>query len=193
MTPVPPATVRATKPTRQSRASTPVYSARPPHTPAIILSFGLRRSCRGAGADGGGGGAQAGGSIGGGGPDDGGAGGGALVMARSLTTADPPDHQGTPPFQAAPDPGDHPCPLAVLGCDHRSVTMSAPGAPAAGVPPVPPRPPLVRPRSNRMLAGVAAGTAAHLRMDPLVVRGVFVVLGALGVGVVLYALLWLTM
>jgi signal transduction histidine kinase len=44
-----------------------------------------------------------------------------------------------------------------------------------------------------MLAGVAAGTAAHLRMDPLLVRGAFVVLGAAGVGVVMYALLWLTM
>jgi signal transduction histidine kinase len=68
--------------------------------------------------------------------------------------------------------------------------MSAPEAPAAGVPP---RPPLVRPQKGRMLAGVAAGTAAHLRMDPLLVRGAFVVLGAAGVGVVMYALLWLTM
>jgi signal transduction histidine kinase len=40
---------------------------------------------------------------------------------------------------------------------------------------------------------VAAGTAAHLRQDPLVVRAAFVVLAALGVGVVLYGLLWLTM
>jgi signal transduction histidine kinase len=44
-----------------------------------------------------------------------------------------------------------------------------------------------------MLAGVASGTAAHLRMDPLVVRAGFVVLGAVGVGVVMYALLWLMM
>ena len=41
-----------------------------------------------------------------------------------------------------------------------------------------------------LLAGVAAGTAAHLRADPLVVRVVFVVLATAGIGVVAYALLW---
>ncbi|WP_448626905.1 ATP-binding protein [Geodermatophilus sp. URMC 64] len=64
------------------------------------------------------------------------------------------------------------------------------GPPAVGAAP---RPPLARPRSGRVLAGVAVGTAAHLRQDPLMVRVVFVVLAALGVGVVLYGLLWLTM
>jgi signal transduction histidine kinase len=57
----------------------------------------------------------------------------------------------------------------------------------------PPRPPLVRPRTGRVLAGVAAGTAAHLRQDPLVVRVAFVILASAGLGIVLYALLWLTM
>ncbi|SDC08782.1 phage shock protein C (PspC) family protein [Geodermatophilus telluris] len=52
------------------------------------------------------------------------------------------------------------------------------------------RPPLVRPRSGRLLAGVAAGTAAHLRTEPLVVRVVLVALATTGVGVVVYALLW---
>ncbi|MBM7805909.1 signal transduction histidine kinase [Geodermatophilus bullaregiensis] len=52
------------------------------------------------------------------------------------------------------------------------------------------RPPLVRPRSGRLLAGVAAGTAAHLRVDPLVVRVVLVALATTGIGVVVYALLW---
>ena len=47
-----------------------------------------------------------------------------------------------------------------------------------------PRPPLVRPRPGRVLAGVAAGTAAHLRQDPLLVRVAFVVLALAGVGVV---------
>jgi signal transduction histidine kinase len=56
-----------------------------------------------------------------------------------------------------------------------------------------PRPPLARPRRGRVLAGVAAGTAAHLRVDPIVVRVVFVALAVFGVGVVAYALLWLTM
>jgi signal transduction histidine kinase len=51
----------------------------------------------------------------------------------------------------------------------------------------------VRVRSGRVLAGVAAGTAAHLRQDPLVVRVAFAVLAATGIGVVLYGLLWLTM
>ena len=44
-----------------------------------------------------------------------------------------------------------------------------------------------------MLAGVAAGTAAHLRQDPLIVRIAFAVLAAAGIGVVAYGLLWLTM
>jgi signal transduction histidine kinase len=71
------------------------------------------------------------------------------------------------------------------------VTTPVVEAPAAGAPP---RPPLARPRSGRLLAGVAAGTAAHLRQDPMVVRVAFVVLAALGgVGIVLYGLLWLTM
>ncbi|WP_040338498.1 ATP-binding protein [Candidatus Blastococcus massiliensis] len=57
----------------------------------------------------------------------------------------------------------------------------------------PPRPPLARPRSGRAIAGVAAGTAAHLRQDPLVVRVGFAVLATTGIGIVAYALLWLTM
>jgi signal transduction histidine kinase len=56
-----------------------------------------------------------------------------------------------------------------------------------------PRPPLVRPRHGRLVAGVAAGTAQHLRLEPLVVRIAFVVLAVTGVGVFAYALLWLTM
>ena len=62
-------------------------------------------------------------------------------------------------------------------------------APATAVP----RPPPARPRSGRLVAGVAVGTAAHLRLDPLVVRIAFVVLASAFVGVVAYALLWLTM
>ena len=71
--------------------------------------------------------------------------------------------------------------------------------PAPGTPPVPgvrqvtARPPLVRPRGGRLLAGVATGTAAHLRLDPVVVRVVYLALALTGVGVVAYALLWLTM
>ncbi|MCZ2859466.1 ATP-binding protein [Blastococcus sp. VKM Ac-2987] len=67
-----------------------------------------------------------------------------------------------------------------------TATGAPPGTTAA-------RPPLVRPRSGRLVAGVAAGTAAHLRQDPLIVRVAFVVLASFGIGVVLYALLWLTM
>src|SRR3712207_8788904 len=59
--------------------------------------------------------------------------------------------------------------------------------------PVPVRPPLVRSRSGRLVAGVAAGTALHLGADTLVVRVVFVVLAATGIGVVPYLLLWFFM
>jgi signal transduction histidine kinase/phage shock protein PspC (stress-responsive transcriptional regulator) len=55
----------------------------------------------------------------------------------------------------------------------------------------PPRPPLVRPADGRVLAGVATGVAAHLGLDPLIVRAAFVVLGVTGIGVVAYGLLWL--
>ena len=55
------------------------------------------------------------------------------------------------------------------------------------------RPPLLRPRSGRLLGGVAAGTADHLRLDPLLVRVAFVLMSLTGIGVVAYALLWLTM
>jgi signal transduction histidine kinase len=65
------------------------------------------------------------------------------------------------------------------------VTITATGAP--------PRPPLARPQSGRVLAGVAAGTAAHLRQDPVIVRVAFAVLSTVGIGIVAYMLLWLTM
>lgn len=71
-----------------------------------------------------------------------------------------------------------------------SVTTSATGAPPRGTAA---RPPLVRPRSGRLLAGVAAGTASHLRQDPLIVRVAFAILAAFGIGIVIYGLLWLTM
>jgi signal transduction histidine kinase len=70
------------------------------------------------------------------------------------------------------------------------VTTTPTGAP---IRPATDRPPLARPRSGRLVAGVAAGTAAHLRQDPMVVRVAFVVLATTGIGVVMYALLWLTM
>jgi signal transduction histidine kinase len=75
---------------------------------------------------------------------------------------------------------------ATIGTVTTTVTAAPPGPPV-------PRPPLVRPRNGRLLAGVAVGTAAHLRQDPLMVRVAFVVLATTGIGVVAYALLWLTM
>src|SRR3954447_14105402 len=158
MTPVPPASARATKPTRQSRASMPLYSARPPLTPPRILSVRLRRSWgRAGGPGGGGGGAQAGGSRAGGG---GGVGGGADVMARSLPTAHLRNHQGTPPS----DPGSSSGVIPRVGSGSAGATIVPMTTVATGAPP---RPPLARPRGGRVVAGVAAGTAAHLRQDPL--------------------------
>ncbi|HYO37754.1 MAG TPA: PspC domain-containing protein [Geodermatophilus sp.] len=69
--------------------------------------------------------------------------------------------------------------------------MTQAGPPATSA--VPGRPPLVRPHSGRMLAGVAAGTAAHLRADPLLVRAVFLALAVTGVGLVVYPVLWFFM
>jgi signal transduction histidine kinase len=114
-------------------------------------------------------------------------------MAGSVPGAGAADHQGRPPFHPGPStrvitrvgPGRS---GATIGSVHPTAAV----APVAGPPP---RPPLARPRagSGRVLAGVAAGTAAHLRQDPLVVRIVFVVLALTGVGIVAYGLLWLTM
>ncbi len=64
-------------------------------------------------------------------------------------------------------------------CDDRQVTTAAPA-----------RPPLIRTRDDRLVSGVSAAVARHLRLDPLIVRGAFVVLAFLGVGVLIYALLW---
>jgi phage shock protein PspC (stress-responsive transcriptional regulator) len=53
-------------------------------------------------------------------------------------------------------------------------------------------PPLVRPADDRMIAGVAAGAARALGVDPVIVRIAFVLLALLGtVGVVLYLAGWL--
>ncbi|MDT0275008.1 ATP-binding protein [Blastococcus goldschmidtiae] len=71
------------------------------------------------------------------------------------------------------------------------MTTTLPAAPPR--PPRPPRPRLVRPRSGRAIAGVAVGTAVHLRQDPLVVRVAFALLATTGIGIVAYGLLWLTM
>jgi signal transduction histidine kinase/phage shock protein PspC (stress-responsive transcriptional regulator) len=77
----------------------------------------------------------------------------------------------------------------------RGATIDTVTSPVTAAPAVPTaeRPPLVRPRSGKVLAGVAAGTAAHLRQDPLIVRVAFVVLATTGIGVIVYGLLWLTM
>src|SRR3954453_23201420 len=182
--PAPPARVRATKPTRHSSASMPLYSASPPLTPPRILSVRLRRSCgRGGGPGGGGGGAQAGGWRGGG---AGGVGGGADVMARSLPTAHVRNHQGTPPS----DPGSSSGVIPRVGWGSPGATIVPMTTVATGAPP---RPPLERPRAGRVVAGVAAETAAPLRQDPLMVRVAFAVLAPAGIGIVAYMLLWFTM
>jgi signal transduction histidine kinase/phage shock protein PspC (stress-responsive transcriptional regulator) len=55
-----------------------------------------------------------------------------------------------------------------------------------------PYPRLSRPQEGRLLAGVAQGAAAQLRLDPVVLRLCFLLLTVLnGVGVVAYAALWM--
>src|SRR5690349_21591365 len=51
---------------------------------------------------------------------------------------------------------------------------------------------LRRNTANQVIAGVASGLAAALKVDPVIVRLAFVVLGLLnGVGVVIYLAMWL--
>lgn len=52
---------------------------------------------------------------------------------------------------------------------------------------------LMRSRSDRMIAGVAAGVACYLNIDPTIVRLVFVLLALSGPGVLFYPVLWLVM
>lgn len=52
------------------------------------------------------------------------------------------------------------------------------------------RPPLVRTSDDRLVSGVCAAVARHLGLDPVIVRGAFVALAFVGVGVFAYALLW---
>ena len=107
-------------------------------------------------------------------------------MAQSLPSAGPADHQGRPPT----DPGSLSGVITGTGPGPRGATIDIV---TTTVTAAPPRPPLVRPRSGRAIAGVAVGTAAHLRQDPLVVRVAFALLATTGIGIVAYGLLWLTM
>src|SRR4051795_8671890 len=94
-----PITPRATNPTRHSKGSVLVYSAKPPHTPPSTLLVVLRRSrrCGTPAAGAGGAGCQDGWPARGGSPEDGrseagGSGNGAAVMERRLSRADAREH-----------------------------------------------------------------------------------------------------
>jgi phage shock protein PspC (stress-responsive transcriptional regulator) len=51
---------------------------------------------------------------------------------------------------------------------------------------------LYRSTTDRKIAGVCGGLAEYFEVDPVLVRGIFVALAiAGGVGVVLYAVLWM--
>jgi signal transduction histidine kinase len=106
-------------------------------------------------------------------------------MAASLPTGGADDHQGSP----RTDPGSLSRVITGVGGPVAGATIGTVTT-AVGLQP---RPPLARPREGRLVAGVAAGTAAHLRQDPLVVRVAFVLLATTGLGIIAYALLWLTM
>ncbi len=106
-------------------------------------------------------------------------------MAASVPTSAPGDHQGTP----RTDPGSSSGVITGVGGPHGGATIDTVTSPPAA----PARPPLARPRSGRVISGVAAGTAAHLRQDPTVVRVAFALLAPTGIGAIAYALLWLSM
>jgi phage shock protein C len=54
-------------------------------------------------------------------------------------------------------------------------------------------PRLTRSRGDRMVAGVAAGVARYLNIDPTVVRLIFVLLTLSGPGAFIYLVLWVVM
>jgi signal transduction histidine kinase len=106
-------------------------------------------------------------------------------MAISVPTAGPADHQGSP----RTDPGSSSGVITGVGGRVAGATIGGVTSTLG----LPSRPPLVRPRDGRVVAGVAAGTAVHLRQDPLVVRVAFVLLATTGLGIIAYGLLWMTM
>ncbi|AUI50248.1 PspC domain-containing protein [Arthrobacter crystallopoietes] len=50
---------------------------------------------------------------------------------------------------------------------------------------------LVRPRSGKMIAGVCAALAARFGIPKLLVRIGFVIFGLVGIGEIVYILLWI--
>src|SRR3954451_1166157 len=103
-----PITARAMNPTRHSKGSVLVYSAKPPQTPPSTRLVVLRRSrrCGTPAAGAGGAGCQDGWSERGGSPEDGrseagGSGNGVAVMERRLSPAGAREHGTRPP----PTPG----------------------------------------------------------------------------------------
>ncbi|WP_031160914.1 PspC domain-containing protein [Streptosporangium roseum] len=71
--------------------------------------------------------------------------------------------------------------------DRQTIRDAAPAPPEA-----PALPRLIRPVEGRLVAGVAQGAAAQLRLDPVALRLAFVLLTLLdGIGAVAYAALWM--
>ncbi|MEV4243908.1 PspC domain-containing protein [Streptosporangium canum] len=71
--------------------------------------------------------------------------------------------------------------------DRQTIRDAAPASPEA-----PALPRLIRPVEGRLVAGVAQGAAAQLRLDPVALRLAFVLLTVLdGIGAVAYAALWM--
>jgi phage shock protein C len=52
---------------------------------------------------------------------------------------------------------------------------------------------LVRSRTDRKIAGVAAGVANYLGLDPTIARVLFVITGLMGWGLLVYVVLWIVM
>ncbi|MER5319605.1 PspC domain-containing protein [Streptosporangium roseum] len=71
--------------------------------------------------------------------------------------------------------------------DRQTIRDAAPATPEE-----PALPRLIRPVDGRLVAGVAQGAAAQLRLDPVALRLAFVLLTVLdGIGAVAYAVLWM--
>ena len=76
-------------------------------------------------------------------------------------------------------------------CPHCGQAVGGAFAGGQAVPPVAGLRRLVRPKMGRMIAGVCQGVAVTYGWDPTLVRVVFVLLACFsGVGLILYAVLW---
>ncbi|KQR03083.1 hypothetical protein ASF72_07825 [Arthrobacter sp. Leaf141] len=123
------------------------------------------------------------------------------MNSQTPTPDDPQRPDGSQPTEPLPQPGSHrptePLPAYTPAAD--APPLSGPAGAAAGPTPTGAAPDFfdwirghgIQRGSNRWVGGVCDGIAQRLGIDPLIIRGVFIVLTLFaGIGVLAYGLAW---